>query len=251
MESGVGSYKSGVIVLTSWNVLLTTVFHRWVHARTKDHRFDIMPTDFLYIIDILGTFAFAVSGAFFAMEKKLDPFGVLIVSFITAIGGGTLRDMMIGDLPVGWLRDATATVVIFLAAIASMLFGSVIRRFNMALFAFDALGLGLFTFIGIEKAVQLNLSIGVSIALGTVTACFGGVIRDVILNTVPLVFRKEIYAMASIAGGILYFLFLKAGIDNDMAKIICILLIFSIRIIAVRYKLGLPRFYNQDDKPGA
>lgn len=207
-----------------------------------------MPTNFLYIIDILGTFAFAVSGAFFAMEKKLDPFGVLILSFITAIGGGTLRDIMIGDLPVGWLRNATATTVIFTAAIASMLFGSFIRRFNMTLFVFDALGLGLFTFIGIEKGIQIHLSMGVCIALGTITACFGGVIRDVILNTVPLVFRKEIYALASVAGGLLYFAFLEAGLDNDMAKIICILLIFTIRIIAVRYKLGLPRFYNKDDK---
>jgi len=207
-----------------------------------------MPTNFLYIIDILGTFAFAVSGAFFAMEKKLDPFGVLILSFITAIGGGTLRDIMIGDLPVGWLRNSTATTVIFSAAIASMFFGSFIRRFNMTLFVFDALGLGLFTFIGIEKGIQINLSIGVCIALGTITACFGGVIRDVILNTVPLVFRKEIYALASVAGGLLYFAFLEAGVDNDMAKIICILLIFAIRIIAVRYKLGLPRFYNKDNK---
>lgn len=207
-----------------------------------------MPTNFLYIIDILGTFAFAVSGAFFAMEKKLDPFGVLILSFITAIGGGTLRDIMIGDLPVSWLRNATATTVIFFAAIASMLFGTFIRRFNMTLFVFDALGLGLFTFIGIEKGIQLQLSTGVSIALGTITACFGGVIRDVILNTVPLVFRKEIYAMASVAGGLLYFAFVKAGLDNDMAKIICILFIFTIRIIAVRFKLGLPRFYNQDNR---
>lgn len=204
--------------------------------------------DFLYLIDILGTFAFAVSGAFFAMEKKLDPFGVLILSFITAIGGGTLRDIMIGDLPVGWLRNPTATIVIFSSAIASMFFGSFIRKFNMILFVFDALGLGLFTFIGIEKGIQMSFSIGVSIALGTITACFGGVIRDVILNTVPLVFRKEIYALASIIGGLLYFLFLKFNIDNDLAKIVCILVIFVIRIIAVRFHLGLPRFYNRDSR---
>jgi|SRR6218665_294560 len=204
-----------------------------------------MHTDFLYIIDILGTFAFAVSGAFFAMEKKLDPFGVLILSFITAIGGGTLRDIMIGDLPVSWLRNSTATMVIFCSSIASMLFGSFIRKFNMTLFVFDALGLGLFTFIGIEKGIQMHFSPGVCIALGTITACFGGVIRDVILNTVPLVFHKEIYALASIIGGLVYFAFLEANLDNYLAKIICILLIFVIRIVAVKYKLGLPRFYNR------
>jgi uncharacterized membrane protein YeiH len=126
-----------------------------------------------------------------------------------------------------------------------MLFGSFIRKFNMTLFVFDALGLGLFTFTGIEKGIQMHFSIGVCIALGTITACFGGVIRDVILNTVPLVFHKEIYALASIIGGLVYFAFIEARLDTYLAKIICILLIFVIRIIAVKYKLGLPRFYNR------
>lgn len=203
-------------------------------------------TGFLHAIDILGTFSFAVSGAFFAMEKKLDPFGVLILSFVTAIGGGTLRDIMIGELPVGWLRNETATVVIFFSAIGTMFFGQWLKKINTTLFLFDALGLGLFTIIGIEKAIQLHFSIGVCIALGTITASFGGVIRDVLLNSVPLVFRKEIYAMASIIGGLFYFLLTKSSLDNDAAKIICILLIFTIRILAVRYKWTLPAFYAKN-----
>lgn len=198
---------------------------------------------FLHIIEILGTFSFAVSGAFFAMEKKLDPFGVIIISFVTAIGGGTLRDVMIGNLPVGWLRNETATITIFIAAIGSMFFEARLRKFTTTLFLFDALGLGLFTIVGIEKALELHFSIGVCIALGTITASFGGVIRDVLLNNVPLVFRKEIYAMASIIGGLIYFLFRMLQLDEDMAKVICILLIFAIRLIAVKYKLGLPAFY--------
>ena len=203
-------------------------------------------TSFLYIIDILGTFSFAVSGAFFAMEKKLDPFGVLILSFVTAIGGGTLRDIMIGDLPVGWLRNETATIVIFGAAIGTMFFSQWLKKINTTLFLFDALGLGLFTIIGIEKAMQLHFSIGVCIALGTITASFGGVIRDVLLNNVPLVFRKEIYALASIIGGLFYFLLTKSSLDNDVAKIICILLIFLIRLLAVKYKWTLPAFYAKN-----
>ena len=202
-------------------------------------------TGFLNIIDILGTFSFAVSGAFFAMEKKLDPFGVLIISFVTAIGGGTLRDIMIGNLPVGWLKDGTATLVIFAAAIGTMFFGQWLKKINTTLFLFDALGLGLFTIIGIEKAMQLNFSVGVCIALGTITASFGGVIRDVLLNNVPLVFRKEIYALASIAGGLFYFLLRNSSLDNDAAKIICILFIFIIRLLAVRYKWSLPAFYSK------
>lgn len=199
--------------------------------------------NFLQIIDILGTFSFAVSGAFFAMEKRLDPFGVLIIAFVTAIGGGTLRDVMIGNLPVGWLRDPTATTVIFVTAIGTMFYGQWLKKITTTLFLFDALGLGLFTIIGIEKAMQLHFSIGVCIALGTITASFGGVIRDVLLNNVPLVFRKEIYALASIIGGLFYFLLTRSSLDNDLAKIICILLIFSIRLLAVKYKWSLPAFY--------
>lgn len=211
---------------------------------------------FLHVIDILGTFSFAVSGAFFAMEKKLDPFGVLILSFVTAIGGGTLRDMMIGNLPVGWLRDETATVVIFIGAMGSMFFSQWLIKINATLFLFDALGLGLFTIIGIEKGMELNFSVGVCIALGTITASFGGVIRDVLLNNVPLIFRKEIYALASIIGGLIYYLLKQSALNDDAAKIICILLILIIRLLAVKYKLSLPVVYSKnkkdetDDLPG-
>ena len=204
-------------------------------------------TGFLHIIDIFGTFSFAVSGAFFAMEKKLDPFGVLILSFVTAIGGGTLRDIMIGELPVAWLRNETAMIVIFVSAIGTMFFGQSLKKINTTLFLFDALGLGLFTIIGIEKAMQLHFNIGVCVALGTITASFGGVLRDVLLNNVPLVFRKEIYALASIIGGLFYFLLKNSSsLDNDAAKIICILLIFTIRLLAVRYKWTLPAFYAKN-----
>ena len=207
-----------------------------------------MDLGFLHAIDILGTFSFAVSGAFFAMEKKLDPFGVLILSFVTAIGGGTLRDMMIGNLPVGWLHDETAIVVIFGAAIGSMLFSQWLKKLNTTLFLFDALGLGLFTIIGIEKGMQLDFSVGVCIALGTITASFGGVIRDVLLNNVPLIFRKEIYALASILGGLFYFVLKSSSLNNDAAKIICILLIFIIRLVAVKYQLSLPLVYSKKEK---
>lgn len=207
-----------------------------------------MPTQFLYIIDVLGTFSFAVSGAFLAMEKKLDPFGVMVVSFVTAIGGGTLRDIMIGNLPVSWLRNETATLVIFSAAIATMFFGRYLRQLTTTLFLFDALGLGLFTIIGIEMAIASHFSMGVCIALGTITACFGGVVRDVLLNTIPLLFRKEIYALACIAGGLFYFGLKEIRLDANVAKVLCILLIFTIRVLAFRFRLSLPQFYNQSNQ---
>jgi uncharacterized membrane protein YeiH len=146
---------------------------------------------------------------------------------------------------VSWLRNETAAIVIFAAAIATMLFGRFLRQFNTMLFLFDALGLGLFTITGIELGLEKHFSIGVCVALGTITACFGGVIRDVLLNDVPLLFRKEIYAMACIAGGLIYFLLREVTMDQTLVKIICILFIFVIRVVAVYYKISLPRFYMQ------
>lgn len=205
----------------------------------------MMPTQFLLIIDILGTFAFAVSGAFLAMEKKLDPFGVLVLSFVTAIGGGTLRDILIGNLPVSWLQNETASIVIFSSAIATMFFGRYLKKLTITLFLFDALGLGLFTIVGVELGVDKGFSTGICIALGTITACFGGVVRDVLLNNIPLLFRKEIYALACIAGGLFYFLLREMRFDAVPSKILCILIIFTVRVLAVRFKWSLPQFYNK------
>jgi uncharacterized membrane protein YeiH len=203
--------------------------------------FRIMYSSFLNLIDILGTFAFAVAGGFSAMERKLDPFGVLIISFVTAIGGGTVRDVLVGNFPVNWLHNGNTILIIFVSAILTMIFGSYLKHLNTALFIFDALGLGLFTIIGIEVGLKQGFSAGICIALGTISACFGGVIRDVLLNKVPLIFRKEIYALACIIGGIAYYLLKQTHLNDDVAKVICILMIFVIRFIAVRYNLSLPQ----------
>ncbi|MGZ8541463.1 MAG: trimeric intracellular cation channel family protein, partial [Chitinophagaceae bacterium] len=116
--------------------------------------------------------------------------------------------------------------------------------FTTTLFLFDALGLGLFTITGLEIGLAKGFSIGICIAIGTITACFGGVTRDVLLNNVPLLFRKEIYAMACIAGGLLYFVLKRLQLDGDLSRIICIIAIFTIRVLAFRFKLSLPAFYS-------
>jgi uncharacterized membrane protein YeiH len=204
-----------------------------------------MYSNFLNIIDILGTFAFAVSGVFSAMEKKLDPFGILIISFVTAIGGGTIRDVLVGNFPVNWLQNGATILIIFVSAIATMLFGSYLKHLNTALFLFDALGLGLFTIIGLEIGLEKKFSGGICVALGTISACFGGVLRDVLLNKVPLIFQKEIYALACILGGTGYYFLHGTNLNDDVSKVICIILIFAIRIIAVRFKLSLPRITSK------
>ncbi len=204
-----------------------------------------MQFGFLHIIDILGTFAFGVAGAFSAMQKRLDPFGVLVLSFLTAVGGGTIRDMMIGNLPVLWLRSGTVPIVIICAFLSALFFSRYLQQLTTTLFLFDAMGLGLFTVIGVELALDKGFGVGICIAIGTITACFGGVLRDVVLNNVPLLFRKEIYAMACIAGGILYFIFKYFRLDHDLSRIICIAAIFAIRVLAFRLKWSLPVFYHK------
>jgi uncharacterized membrane protein YeiH len=194
------------------------------------------------VIEVSGTIAFAISGAFSAMQKRLDVFGVLIMGFVTAIGGGTIRDVLIGDTPVNWMRDYKLPLIILGTVIGTILFKKYIKGLKITLFLFDALGLGLFTIIGIQKGISAGLNPGVCVALGTITGCFGGVLRDVLLNNIPLIFQKEIYATACIIGGTLYVLLINQ-MDSDLVKIIAVVMVCAIRIVAVKYKLSLPKFY--------
>lgn len=202
-----------------------------------------MSFNFITAIDILGTFSFAVSGAFAAMERRLDPLGVLIISFVTAIGGGTIRDVLLGDFPVAWLTNNTIAWVIATSTITAVFFSSTLKKFDKLLFLFDAAGLGLFTMIGLQKGLQHGLSTGICITLGTITGCFGGVLRDVLLNKVPLIFQKEIYASACIAGGLLFFMMRKLQMAGNLDYVVGILTTFIIRLLAVRFNWSLPLFY--------
>jgi uncharacterized membrane protein YeiH len=203
-----------------------------------------MEYNFITIVDILGTFSFAAAGAFAAMEKKLDPFGVLIISFATAIGGGTIRDLLLGRLPVSWLTNSTAIWVIIIGAVSALFFSGSLKKLIGLLFYFDAMGLGLFTMVGIQTGIEHNLSTGICIMLGTVTGCFGGVLRDVLLNNIPLIFQKEIYASASILGGMVFFLLISLQLPFSYAYVIGILVVFTIRVLAVRFSWSLPKFYE-------
>ncbi|MEJ2883010.1 trimeric intracellular cation channel family protein [Pedobacter sp. GR22-6] len=196
----------------------------------------------LEAIEVLGTIAFAISGSFAAMQKRLDPFGVLIIAFVTSIGGGTVRDLLLGDTPVSWMRDVNYCLLILLTSVATIFFKTYIKRFKVTLFLFDSLGLGLFTMLGIQKGILFGLSPGICVALGTITGCFGGIIRDTLLNTIPLIFKREIYATACIMGGILYYALLFFNLKDDLAQVLVMAFIFVLRIVVVRYKLTLPRF---------
>ncbi len=202
---------------------------------------------FYHIIDILGTIAFAISGVLVAMEKRLDLFGVFIVAFVTAVGGGTLRDVLIGNTPVVWMRDATYMITIVVTVVFGILFSGQLKYLRKSLFFFDTVGLGLFTLIGIEKGLQAGLLPVMCIALGTVTASFGGVIRDILCNEIPVIFRKEIYATACIFGGIAYFMLVTLGIPEKYSYVVSIVAIITIRLLAVRFGIALPNIYKKQN----
>lgn len=195
-----------------------------------------------HLLDIIGTMAFAMSGALTAMHKKLDPFGVFIIAFVTAVGGGTLRDVLIGRTPVGWMRDMQYVYVIILGFFLAILFRKRFDKLRTSLFLFDTIGLGVFTLIGLEKGIMIGLHPVICIALGTMTACFGGVIRDILCNEIPNVFREEIYATICIFGGIVFFGLRKLNLNVDILYLVTSLVIIVIRLLAVKYKWHLKAF---------
>ena len=193
-----------------------------------------------HLLDIIGTMAFAMSGSLTAMNKKLDPFGVFIIAFVTAVGGGTLRDIMIGRTPVGLMLDLQYVYVIAIGFILAIIFRKKFDRLRTSLFLFDTIGLGVFTLIGLEKGINIGLHPIICIALGTMTACFGGVIRDILCTEIPVIFRREIYATICILGGIVFFLLRKLNLDNDVLYLTTSLVIISVRLMAVKFKWYLP-----------
>lgn len=193
-----------------------------------------------YLLDIIGTMAFAVSGALTAMNKRLDPFGVFIIAFVTAVGGGTLRDILIGRTPVGWMRDLNYVYMIIGGYFLAIIFRKKLDRLRTSLFLFDTIGLGVFTLIGLERGLATNLHPVICIALGTMTACFGGVTRDILCNEIPVVFRREIYATICIVGGILFFVLKYWNLQNDVLYLIVSCIMISIRLMAVKFKWYLP-----------
>ncbi|WP_338068005.1 trimeric intracellular cation channel family protein [Arcticibacter tournemirensis] len=195
-----------------------------------------------YLIELLGVIVFTISGAFSAMQKRFDAFGVLIIGFVTALGGGTIRDVLIGYTPVSWMRTANLPLITLVTGILTIFFKQYIKNLKTTFIIFDAVGLGLFTMIGIQRGVAEGLSPEICIILGTITGSFGGVLRDILLNNIPQIFRKEIYATACIVGGVVYFL-LIGTFDKNIARLVTISLICGIRLVAVRYNLSMPKFY--------
>ena len=202
--------------------------------------------DVILILDILGVIAFSISGVLTSMRKHMDAFGILIIAFVTSVGGGTLRDVLL-DVPVAWLTNMTYVYTIIAASLFAVVFRKRLTYFRKSLFLFDTLGIGLYTVVGVEKGINTELNPIICIAFGTMSACFGGVIRDILCNEIPVIFRKEIYATACILGGFTYFAIAHFNLPSSIVFIGAFSVVVSIRLVAVIFKISLPNIYKLYD----
>lgn len=195
--------------------------------------------DWVYPLDLTGTLVFAISGTLTAIDKKFDLIGSLIIGMVTAVGGGTIRDILIGQTPVGWMKDLNYLGIIILALLLTYLFKKYILKLRRSMFLFDTIGIGLFTILGLEKTLSVELSIPIALLMGVFSAVFGGVLRDVLTNEVPLIFRKEIYATACLAGGIVYVILIQFSQWTNLNMLSSMAVVMIIRYLSVRFKWSL------------
>ena len=196
-----------------------------------------------YYVDLLGTLVFAISGALAAYGKKMyqDIFGVSFTAFITAIGGGTLRDIILGEHPLSWVADGNYIIAIITGVLLTVFFRKYIKKIPRTLFLLDTVGVALYTILGVQKSLDLEVSAIAAVILGMVSAVFGGVLRDTLINEIPLIFKKEIYATACLAGAFLFVVLHHYKFDADINFFAGVAVIIIIRVISVKYKIALPK----------
>lgn len=195
--------------------------------------------DFITFCDYAGTFAFAISGIRLASAKKFDWFGAYVVGAVTAVGGGTIRDVFLGAVPF-WMTQESYLIITALALIFVAIFRKYVIRLNNTLFVFDAIGLGFFTVVGIAKSLEYGFPMWVAIIMGTITGAFGGMLRDTLINEVPLIFRKDIYASACVVGGLIYYVCVISGVALALTQFLAAASVFITRAVAVHYHISLP-----------
>lgn len=198
--------------------------------------------DTIYILDIIGTLVFAISGVLTAIDSDFDVVGSSIIGMVTAVGGGTLRDVLIGQTPVGWMTDLNYLWTVIAALVLSYLFKNKILKLRKSMFFFDTIGIGLFTILGLQKTLLVGLELPIAVLMGIVSAVFGGIIRDVLTNKVPLIFRKEIYASACLAGALVYLGLSKISDNLLINMFVSMFTVVVIRYLAVKnnWSLKLP-----------
>ena len=198
-----------------------------------------------FILEVIGTVACAISGIRLAATKKFDWFGAYTVGLVTAIGGGTLRDLLL-DIPVFWMQTWWYLGVTALSLATVIIFRSILVSKDKILLIFDSIGLALFCVIGITKTLAIDYPMWVAVIMGIITGAFGGVIRDILINEEPLVFRKDIYATACLAGSLVYWLLRNTGCSVMVQQLACAAVIIVIRVLTLRYNLSLPVLTGAD-----
>lgn len=200
--------------------------------------------DLFYIVDLAGVFVFAISGALAAREKKLDLFGVFIIAFVTGLGGGTLRDVMMGRTPVFWMQAPIYVGMIFGGTFFAIIFRKKIHYLRKSLLLFDTIGIAFFSIIGTEIALSFsyNLHPIIVISIAAMSACFGGVIRDILCNEIPIIFHKEIYATPCVLGSLFYLGLREISFFDDyVSSLVAIAFIIVFRLFAIKRSLELPK----------
>lgn len=200
----------------------------------------------LYIIEIVGTFAFAISGIRLASTKQFDWFGAYVVGLTTAIGGGTLRDLLINVTPF-WMTDPMYLIVTGFALLFSIFFGKYIIHMNNTIFIFDAIGLALFVVVGVQKSVYQGYPYWVAIIMGTITGIVGGILRDIFINEEPLVFRKDIYALTCVFGAMIYCTMDYFEVNPFISTLSCAIVVIGLRILSTKFHWGLPVLKGDDN----
>lgn len=203
--------------------------------------------NFISIVDYAGTFAFAISGIRLASAKRFDWFGAYVVGLVTAIGGGTCRDLLLNVTPF-WMQQPSYLVITGLALVFTILFGKWVIHLNNTFFIFDTIGLGLFVVVGIEKSVDAGFPFWVTIVMGMITGSVGGIIRDILINEEPLIFRKDVYALACVLGGVVFYICTLFGLAETLTQILSAASVIVMRILAVKYHLGLPALKSGSSK---
>lgn len=197
----------------------------------------------IYSLDLAGTFVFTISGALAASDKKHhhDIFSVFFTGFITAIGGGTIRDVTLGAYPVAWINDMNYLLAIFSGVLFTLIFRRYIIRISRTLSIFDTIGMAIYVVLGVQKSILYDVNLLAAVVLGMVSGIFGGVIRDTLLNEIPLIFRKEMYATPCLLGSLLFVILYVLKIDSTINFISSVLFIVLFRFLAVRYAWSLPK----------
>ena len=214
------------------------------NTQTREHL--TMELNYINIIDYLGTFAFAISGIRMAATKRFDWFGAYVVGLVAAIGGGTTRDLLLGITPF-WMIQPSYLIVTGIALLFVIVFGKWVVRLNYTIFMFDAIGLGLFVVVGIDKTIAHGFPAWVAVAMGMITGSVGGIIRDLLINQMPLILRKDIYAIACIIGGLIYFACIWMNFSPFATQTVSLVSVILIRVLSARFHIGLPVLKYQEE----